>query len=563
MFRIRKLLPCALGLALLGAAAVTVPAAAAATDTITIVSAGSTAASVGDLTVVADSTTQITSLTVALLDSTGTDALDPAMTETAQSATANGYQSTWTVATPITEAQLALGNYTIDVTASDAITTLSDPTAGTLIFKDEPSFQLTPLDASVSYDNKTVTLSGEVTITAPDGTVTPYVGQITMASSLETDVTLSTDDNGDFTTTVTPDVTGDWVLFEVQSTPTVTFGQSAASTFTVNVDPVKLTATASTKSVSYGGTVTVSGSVSYLPDTTGATYEPLADTTVDVYDTQNPYTPTVKGTTNSEGDYTITLPSTASTTWTVDAGGSVHGGNRYLGDASVAAPVAVNLPTAITGFHATLSQYGELSYSGCLGLKEKIADEGTAASTTGPVIQYAYYANGPWYTLRWGYARGGSCGDDGFSFSGSGTAPANYAYYRAYYPGAAGSAATTTDGFVSSTSASVLAWKYADRIASLSVSSKTVSKGGKLTVKGVLQYYYGGWHAYKDQLIYVILRKEGSSTWYWIARVDTNASGDFSAKVTDPYSATWSADYYGNSTHLSAGGAEIYVRLKG
>jgi hypothetical protein len=219
------------------------------------------------------------------------------------------------------------------------------------------------------------------------------------------------------------------------------------------------------------------------------------------------------------------------------------------------------LTVKISGFHASLNQYWQLSFGGCLSLAENIPDQGIPGNP--PEIQYAYYPNGPWYPLPWRVIWGASCGHGGLRFSGTDIAPVNFAYYRAYYPGSPGSVATWDDGATAAASGSVLAWKYADRLTSFSMSSKVVSKGGKLTVRGVLQYHYGGWHAYRDQLIYVILRQGGSGTWYWVARVKTNGAGRFSATVTDLNNATWSAAYYGNSTHLSAGAAEVYVRLKG
>jgi hypothetical protein len=544
MIRSSKAFALVCALALSGAAGMTTATAATA-DTVMIVSAGSPAANVGQLTVVVDSTTPLTNLTVAL---SGTS-FAPTMTETSSS---NG-QSTWQATPAITTAQLALGDYTIAVTASDSATTISDPDAGTLVFKDEPSFTVTPPTATVSYGHESATVSGQVTITPPGGAAEPYSDQpVTMVSSFAPDVRLATNDDGDFSVTVSPHVTGDWVAFQV-GTSTVATGQSADSTFTVHVDPVKLTTSVSAKSVTYGHKITVSGTVSYQP---GKSYVPLPGARVDVYDEQNPNAPIATGTANSAGHYTIAVAPTATTQLSIETRGSA-----YLEGAGLMAPMVVNLPMEITGFHASLNQYWQLGFGGCLSLAENIPDQGILGNP--PQIQYAYYPKGPWYTLPWRVLWGGNCGHGGLQFSGTDIAPVNYAYYRAYYPGSPGSAPTGDDGATAAASGPVLAWKYADRLTSFSVSSKVVSKGGKLTVRGALQYYYGGWHAYGGQLVYVILRQDGSGTWYWIARVKTNGAGRFSATVTDPYSATWSAAYYGNSTHLSAGAAEINVRLKG
>ncbi|HYZ52076.1 MAG TPA: hypothetical protein VE733_00990 [Streptosporangiaceae bacterium] len=561
MPRSRTFAVLALAFALLGAASGITAAspASAATDTITIVSAGSPAAHVGDLTVVADSTMPITSLTVHLLDyGTTTDVMDPVMTPTP---TSTGYESTWTAT--ITEgtppAGLPLGLYTISVEATDGSTSLSDPNAGTLVFKNEPTITLAPLSATVSYDNPAVTLSGHVTIQAPDGTMTPYANSpVTMASSMQTNAPLSTDAKGDFSITVRP-LNGDWAAFDVGPTATVAYGQSPTAKFTLQVDPVQLTASLSAKTVTYGAKEIVSGTVTYKP---GTTEKPLTNQTVDVYDSQYPQIPAVTGKTDSNGNYSITLPNTAGTTWTVDAGGSVQNGNPYLGPATVSLPESVNVPTAITNFHATLNQYWQLSFSGCLGLTAP-ASNTYLTNTSGLTIQYSAGPNGPWQTLSKGYQLGNGCGTHGVSFSGKTTAKLNYAYYRAYYPGTTAAATPTAPKYLSSTSGKVLAWKYADRITAFSVSPTVVPNGGKLTVKGQLQYYYRGWRNFGGQQVLILLRPKGSSTWYWIVKVNTNSTGHFSATVKDPVSATWSAEYAGNSTHLSTGAAMIYVRLQG
>ena len=50
------------------------------------------------------------------------------------------------------------------------------------------------------------------------------------------------------------------------------------------------------------------------------------------------------------------LPNVAGDTrWTFDGGGAVA--DPHLDQASVSLPMKVNLPIAITGFHASLSQY--------------------------------------------------------------------------------------------------------------------------------------------------------------------------------------------------------------
>lgn len=559
MSRTRGSVVLALGLALgVSSAILGATTAKAATDTITVVSAGSPATSVGDLSVVVDSTTPLTALTVHLLNG-ATDVMDPAMSATdANAPITGGYQSTYTVTAPIPEGTLPtglpLGDYTITVDATDAGTSITGTNAGTLAFVDEVTFAVSADHTVVSYDNKVVTVSGTVTSLSPDGTTTPYANNtVTMASSIEPDVSVPTDANGDISIKITPRG-GDWVEFLVLS-GTAT-GQSSTINFTAHVDPVQVTASLSAKTVTYGNKVTATGTVKYEP---GTTYVPLAGNTVAIYETQNPYSPAAKATTDSNGHFSVTLPSVAGdTTWTFDAGGVP--GDAYLDQAVASLPMAVNLPVTITGLHVTLSQYWQLSVKGCLGLSKKIP--GSYVRNGGLVIQYGESPRGPWRTLIRGFQWGSACGNGGVRFSTSATAAVNYAYYRAYVP-ALKSDGGTDPGYTAGASGSVLVWKYADRIVNFSVSARVVGAGGRLTVRGRLQYYYSGWHAYRNQLVYIVFRPKGSSTWYWIVRPRTNSAGWFSGAFADPVSATWSALFEGNSTHLAASPPGIYVRVSG
>ena len=63
-------------------------------------------------------------------------------------------------------------------------------------------------------------------------------------------------------------------------------------------------------------------------------------------------------------------------------------------------------------------------------------------------------------------------------------------------------------------------------------------------VRGTLQYYHFGWHGYPGQVALIILRPKDRGTWF-----------------ADPLSATWSAEYLGNGTHLATVAAMVYVRL--
>jgi hypothetical protein len=243
-----------------------------------------------------------------------------------------------------------------------------------------------------------------------------------------------------------------------------------------------------------------------------------------------------------------------------------------LGGSSVSLPQTVNIGTTITGFKVSLNQYWGLTYSGCVS--PATGNSGQSFDYQGSVkLQWADAQNGPWHTLA---TTGGlsirSCGIGGVAFSGTATAAKNYAYYRAYYPAVQATSTVPGDGgtgYLSSASGAVLAWKYADRITGFSVSPTTVSRNGKITVRGQLQYWNNNaWHDYSGQIIYIIFHDpnfcQSGTGWCYMVKVKTNSSGKFSATFSDFIdSAPWAAAYEGNSTHLSAGSPNtVYVKVR-
>jgi hypothetical protein len=217
-----------------------------------------------------------------------------------------------------------------------------------------------------------------------------------------------------------------------------------------------------------------------------------------------------------------------------------------------------SLPTAFSRFSVALDQYGQLGYAGCLELPGGI-EVAARAGLPRPAIQYAARPEGPWRTLTSATLTRVPCGNGGEQFSGQVTARLNLAYYRAYLPSRA---AASGIGYLASTSPTVLAWKYADRITSLRVSPTVVAPKGSLTVEGTLQYYHFGWHGYRGQAVLIILRPKDQGTWYWIRQLTTGPDGRFNVAIADPLSATWSAEYLGNGTHLATVATMVYVRLR-
>ena len=155
-------------------------------DYITVDYAASPDSSVGDLSVYVTSTTPITALDVRILGwDTSTDLLDPAVTQTSSTGgTYAPYESTWTVTSPITTAQLPLGGYDVTVDATDqGGTVATGGDAGRWEFLPSLAFTVSADSTAIDYDHPTATVTGTVTLDNPDGTTTPYQGPLYLVES--------------------------------------------------------------------------------------------------------------------------------------------------------------------------------------------------------------------------------------------------------------------------------------------------------------------------------------------------------------------------------------------
>jgi hypothetical protein len=536
-----------------------------ATDTITVdpviqVTASSGNGQAGEiLSVTADSTTPLTTMTVHLLGATtDQDALDLQMSPPANPP-ASG-PSTWT--SPVVSQaggsdNLQLGIYNVAVDAADqGGASVSYQPAGTFAFQETPSITPNPADLMITHDNSSPTISGIVSTLAPGATTAQPYGdeQIMLEDSVLGDVPLTTNaTTGAYSYTFAHPEPGEVFSIVVQPTSSLAGGATVTGQFDAQTDPVALSAGLSASTVTYGGKVTVGGTLSYQP---GGSYEPLSRQTVRIYSKAGATTPVATATTSATGSFTATLPKeAASVQWVVQAGGTAA--SPYLGSASLTLPMKVNLPTSVSGFGVALSVTAQLSFHGCLTLTAGVP--GSLPSLSGLAIQYSASAKGPWRSLgALPTQTAARCGNGGWKFSGTLGAKLNYAYYRAWYPGA--TAAGT--GYLAAASGSVLEWKYEDRITGFSVSSKTVHNGGTLTVNGQLQYYSGTWLDYASQSVYVILRAPGRcANWCYLVVPTTGSNGRFSVTFKDPQTATWSALFLGNSTHLATQAPSSYVTV--
>jgi hypothetical protein len=554
-----------------GAGALTASASPAdvPADTFTVVSAGASTTSPDVLTVTVDSSTQISGLTASLYAGT-TDELDQPLTlGTTSTDPAGDTQTTWTATIPVgtSPTGLALGSYySVNLAATYPDSTSSSVAgAGTFSFLAQPTVTLTAAQPSLSYPSIDAGLSGTVSLKNPDGTPDSTAADYTGLSVNIVDTTdnqvmaygLPVSSTGAFSDLNYQQGASGNVVAQVTGSDTVASGQSPAVSLTVTTDPTHLTMAVNPVTETYGTPATVTGTLTY---TSASGSKPVAGQQIWIGTVEDdPGSPMATGTTNADGEFSIKLPNEQS-------GETLYVGSMATpGLSSVVTPVQLNVvyPTEITGFKVSLNDNWGLSVSGCLSVT--FSNQSVFFyNASGLTVQYAATSNGPWKKLGTINRNESAdyCANTGLEFTGSFTAPGNYAYYRVIYSGASGATS-----FAATRSKSILAWRYADRITGLKVSPTTVNAGGKLTVKGTLQYYYKTWHNYSGQIIYIDLHPKGSgSTWYWLVRVKTNSKGQFSATFKDPISATWQAVFEGNNSngvgHLSAGSSEVYVRLK-
>jgi hypothetical protein len=534
-------------------------------DVITVYSVSSPNDNLGALAVDVISTTEVTNLAVHVINSdTQADVLDPAMSRTSATFNGSSYENVWTVTTPITTADLPAGAYTVTVDATDqGGTTVTGVNAGTWQYTSATVITVSSDRLNIDYGHQSANITGTASLRNPDGSTTPYQGDIHVFESWATFATAQSDASGKFSLTVSPLGAGGgeiYLLAQVWQTAASRGGQSNGIDFTLTQDPARITAAVSPALVQYGSAASITGTITYQPAGQTGYVPATTPITVRAFQMYN-YTnvPDATGVTDGTGHFSIPLPRTTGVGWKldVDTGQASSllslAGTLYLNE-------NVIFNTAVTGFATTLNQHWGLSFSGCLALTASIP-----GASVPPVsnlrLQWAPTKTGPWHTMSASIKSTGSLCSHGLRFTGTASAPYNYAYYRAYF-NAAPANATTFEGFHASSSNVVLAWKYADRITGLSVSPTTVSRNGKITVKGTLQYYSSGWRNYAGQTILIVLEPAGGSTWYWIVKVHTNSKGQFAATVADPVTAHWGAYFDGNSAHLSVQAGNTYVRVR-
>ena len=524
-------------------------------------SASSSSASVGELDVSFSAAAAITSFTVHIITANGTDVLDLPEAKFTMTSPPGMASSTWALSNAITTSQLLLGTYSITVDATDGTDSVTGQPAGVLDYLIQPTVSLTVSPAVLNYASPTTTLSGTVTGLWPDGSVRPVTRQQVLVTNAEgQSLRTQTDANGDFSTSVsyadtfTASVSGSRLA--PANWPSAGWPSVVVTTATT---PTHLTATATSSQVTYGQQVTVSGQLTYQPETTS---QGLGGMPV-VIDAPG-YPQLSIPVTAADGSFSATFTATASGSVLVYFNSPEYaepGSFPYLASAeAVTNPITVLRPTSLTQFSASVTSSRLVSVTGCVGIAD--LPPSTANSVPGTVtIQYSAGEGGPWRRLgtitQLNSATGGSCGVATVEAAYTGSFPVKLAsaYYRASFTPQANT------NLLGSASTPVLAWKYPTQVKSLRVSARKLPKGSKLTISGQLLQDTKRWLPYGHQQVQIVYRKPQAKSWYSILTVTTNSAGRFTATFTDTFSATWSAFYPGNATHYNSSPAGIRVTV--
>ena len=546
--RHRRWLSVLLGLAAATLSMAALPAAASAdgSGTITIISASSPAGNPGLLSIQAQATTPISSMTAHILSGQA-DELDVTDFQLSSGQLTDG---TWTVQSPITG--LALGTYQVTVdatdTGGDSVTGVG---AGDLAFVYQTTITAAYRPAVVSYASPDVAFSGRLTGVAP-GSTTPVglPGVPVLLVNQDTDARQSlgtTAADGTYSGTL-PVAVGD---YDVQAAASDTIGAAQSSQIGIgySLTPTKVSATVAPEDLKYGQTATVTGTASYQD---GSSWQPLPDVMVrvDIGATQ-----VAVPQTDSAGRFSASLPSPDGSGWSVTVGAI---GNLLLAESSAHGTMHVAVPMTVTRFSAQLLPSGYLDAAGCLKVT---VPNFTAPRQSHIQIQYAPRPSGPWkYLGRLPLGNfstvSNSCNGNALAyFQGQVAARLANAYYRANYSGDA--------DFDHTVSTAAHAWLYTTRITSFKVTPSSVRAGEGVTMSGRLWRHARSWSGYGHRQVALLYRRKSEKTWYLISEVRTSAGGSFSGTATASGRGTLIviALYGGDKTHLWSQSSALTVSI--
>jgi hypothetical protein len=503
-------------------------------------SATSPAGNPGLLSVSIESDMPITSLTVTVVPAAGGSALLslPMSDFSIPAADGTGAYGTWTLTSPITTSELAIGTYAVDVTAASADASIGDVPAGRLAFLNQVSFPtFTSNGTAFSVLNQSVTFSGTAMISAPGGSPAAFGTEpIVVSDNAGASYPVTTKADGSFSVTF-PAVSG---AFTAEYAGDAVTGPATSSAIAVSYDqvPVTLTAKLAAAHIVAGQSDQVEGTLTYFDN---GSQRGAGDVPVLLY--QSPDTGAIATAfTNASGQFTIPIPDGySSTLWLVQSQATTS----FTASTVVSLPMTTAQPNFILGFRASLDPFAVVHVTGCVGVAGGKAE-----------VQYAARARGRWRYLGGWSPNGDGCkvgGMAGIEYSGSYGARLAAAYYRVVYAG--------SDQIQGVTTKSVHLAKLFTKLTSFEVSPRSGAENSHFSVSGRLwaEDKHGKFAPYAHRKVVLLLHIDGG--WFrYKHEMTTSSAGDFSGRYPIDDSTPVFAQYNGDSTHFASATNRIKIR---
>jgi len=233
-------------------------------------------------------------------------------------------------------------------------------------------------------------------------------------------------------------------------------GGTTSSTLTTELTQaeVLVTATASPAQSRYGQPVTVTGNVTYQPETAmSSPMEPLAGAVIEVHDGDNHWAKVATVTADANGNFSLRLPARPTDEWAI---GLTSDEMELISDGGYAnLTTTVSVPTKITGLSIQRAASGQVKAWACVSPAVAIPGVSLDAFDVAEGLmrfQYAASPRGPWRDMwNGGDTSFGTCGHGGLQVDTWAPTSLSHGYYRLRYLGGQTSQLPATN-FLPSTS---------------------------------------------------------------------------------------------------------------
>ncbi len=418
----------------------------------------------------------------------------------------------------------------------------------------QSTLTVTPTPASVTEGSESVAFAASLTGVSPGGSASSAVAiqnvpvYVTRQGG-STVLAGNTDANGNFTYRATGIAAGTSYTFYVAQTGSYTSATTAVPVGVVQA-PTRITGIAvSPGHLKYGQNATLTGTVQYK---NGSVWTALPGSVVQLQESKTSLGSVRSG---STGAFSATLPTTHGPGWSATVGSAT-----LTQQAMATGNLTFAVPMKVRSFTASLGVSDMVTIAGCLQVTAPVG----YGPKTSVLVQYATSDRGAWksfatLTLHNDAGQNKSCpGADESYFSGAIKAKLPNAYYRANF--------AATDSFQGAISPVVHAWKTQTRVVSFSVSPRSITTTGIVTMKARLEFYAGRWKPWGGQSVTVIYNYKGTSTWQKLESGRTGPTGWVTIRAkgtTGSFVAVTYIAYAGNKTHLASRSNGIDVSING